>query len=210
MTIFCINIGDISYAKYSLPFIEKLCEYNNINLYILDHNISQNIYNVHPSWLKLFCHSLVQDDFIICWDMDLVPIKLYNLSTFFNTSILNLAYDQSYLRENFTFNGKFKYNCGLFGIPKIYQSWLENIYNNAFASRYPSYEQYHINDTIYDDQILIHDLDTKLNYMYSGVEIASDNPNYNIHYTWKIMSNRHRHDLIIKHYNQFYRNLTTE
>ena len=90
MTIFLINIGNTVYDKYTLPLIEKLCDFNNINLFILEQNISQNIYGLHPSWLKLFCHRLVNDDFILCWDLDLVPTKLYNLEKMFNKELLNM------------------------------------------------------------------------------------------------------------------------
>jgi hypothetical protein len=203
MTIFCINVGDVGYAQYSLSLIKKLCEYNNINLYILDQNISQNIYNVHPSWLKLFCHSLIDDDFILCWDLDLVPTRLYNLYDFIDTNKINLSYDQSYVREGFTFNGKFKYNCGLIGIPKIYQRDIENIYIKAKSSNYPSYEQYHVNDWIFDNKINIHDIDTKLNMMYDGTPIYKNDINYNIHYTWKIASAGDRYNLVLKHHETF-------
>lgn len=205
MTIFCINIGNIKYAPYALPLIESLCKHNNINLFILDKNIPQNTYNAHPSWLKLFCHTLVQDDYIICWDLDLVPTKLYNIKDMFDTDNINLAYDQCYLREGFTFNGKFRYNCGLFGIPKKAQKWLESIYQKARNSNYPSYEQYHVNDAIYDNNIKVTNLDTKLNMMYDGFPVNENNTNYNIHYTWKIMSEGHRVDLMIDHYNKFHK-----
>jgi hypothetical protein len=199
MTIFCINIGDISYGKYSLPIIKKLCEYNNINLFVLDKNIPQNIFRVHPSWLKLFCHQIVKDDFIISWDLDLVPTRMYNIKEMFDTNKINLSYDGSYLKENFTFNGKFKYNCGLLGIPKNKQEWCENIYHSSNHRKYPSYEQYHINDSIYDNKININVLDNKLNKMYDARPIDSNDNNYNIHYTWKTGGNEHKRELIEKH-----------
>jgi len=203
MTIFCINIGNLDYCKYSIFFIEKLCLYNNINFFILNNNSKYNKYNVHPSWLKLFCHTLVEDDFILCWDLDLLPTKLFDIHKFLDTKNINLAYDQAYIRDNFTFNNKFKYNCGLLGIPKTYQREIENIYYKAKNSSYPSYEQYHVNDWIFDNNILIHNLDTKLNMMYDGTCIDKNNINYNIHYTWKITSSKHKYDLIINHYNTF-------
>jgi len=93
MTIFLINVNDCEYAKYSIPLIKKLCEFNNINLFILDKDLDQNIYKKHPSWLKLFCHDLVDDDFILCWDLDLVPVKLYQID-FLNINKINLSYDR--------------------------------------------------------------------------------------------------------------------
>lgn len=201
MTIFIINVG-CEYAKHSLPIMEKFCNYNNINLFILDRNIEQNIYNKHPSWLKLFCHDLVCDDFILCWDLDLIPIKKYKLD-FLDVCKINLAHDSCHLKENFIFNGKFKYNCGLMGIPKSYSNFFKDIYfKHAANSSYPSYEQYYVNDSIHDSKIEINLIDNKYNYLYDG----NDSPDYiqNIHYTWKIRSNEHRKKLIEDHYNKYY------
>jgi hypothetical protein len=206
MTVFVINVGSTLYSEYSLPIIEKLCEYNNVNLYVLDKNIPQNIYNVHPSWLKLFCFDLIDDDFIITWDLDLVPTKLYNFKKFFNEKKINLAYDPSFVNENFTFNGKFKYNCGLMGIPSIYGDQLKKLYiEKAQNSQYPSYEQYHVNDKIYDENIDINLLDYNLNFLYNGIDNFKRSIK-NVHYTWKINSNEHRAELVNKHYNKYKKN----
>ena len=43
--------------------------------------------------------------------------------------------------------------------------------------------------------------------MYDGFPVDEKNTNYNIHYTWKVMSEGHRTDLIISHYNKFYNQL---
>lgn len=200
MTVLVINVGNTEYGKYSLPLIEKLCNYNNVNLFVLDKNIPQNKYNLHPSWLKLFCFDLIDDDFIISWDLDLVPTKLYNFKTFFNDDEFNFCYDPSFEKFNFTFNGKFKYNCGLMGIPKKYDNLLKTIYDTkGEKSTYPSYEQYHINDEIFDKKIPVNLLDYNLNTLFDGNE-NFNNDIFNVHYTWKINSNQHRIDLIKKHF----------
>jgi len=206
MTIFVINIGDTKYSDYSLKFIEKFCDFNNVNLYVLDRNISQNIYNLHPSWLKLFAFDFVKDDFIISWDLDLIPTKLYKLDNTFNTKLLNFCYDRSYETQGFTFNGKFKYNCGLMGIPETYSDLFKKIYiDKGMNTKYPSYEQYHINDWVHDNKINVNLLDSNLNYMFEGHEnFAFDI--LNIHYTWKIKSNEHRVELIKKHFLKYKNN----
>lgn len=201
MTIFVINVGDVEYSRYSIPLIQQLADYNNIPLFVLEHNISQNIYNAHPSWLKLFCHDLIADDFIISWDLDLVPTRLYKLDNLFNLNAINMTYDSSYIKHNHIFNGKFKYNCGLIGIPQRYSEFFKTIYyTNSMNSVYPSYEQYHVNDKIYDNNEYVHVLDTKLNTMYDG---NINSQTFNMHYTWKITNNEHRNILVQQHYNLF-------
>lgn len=210
MTIFVINVGDTKYSKHSLPIIEKFCEFNGINLFVLTKNIPQNVYNLHPSWLKLFSHQLVDDDFILCWDLDLVPTKLYKIEDMLDKTKLNFCYDAAYIRQNFTFNGKFKYNCGLIGIPKSYSNFMENVYHKyGRIANYPSYEQYYVNDEIFDNNIIPNLLDSNLNYMFDGNENLNDNV-LNAHYTWKINSNEHRVELIKNHYNKFYNNFFNE
>ena len=204
MTILIINVGNTEYSKHSLPIIKKLCEHNKIKMHVLSSDIPQNIYHKHPSWLKLFCHDLIDDDFILCWDLDLLPIKKFKLD-FLDFSKINLCHDRCFIQENFTFNGKFKYNCGLLGIPKQFKDFFKSIYfDKAKNSTYPSYEQYHVNDRIYDEKIDINLMDIKYNYLYDKNEIPSSV--FNIHYTWKIDSNQHRIKLIENHFNKFYEN----
>jgi len=198
MTIFVINIGNVEYGKYSIPIIEKLCEYNNINLYILDKDISQNKYRNHPSWLKLFCHDLVNDDFIISWDLDLVPLKLYDIKSIFKLDSLNMVKDTSLLVEG-GYNLKFRYNCGLMGIPKSFSEKFIEIYNKrAPFPLYPSYEQYYVNDYIYDNNIRINELELKYNYLYNDFNLLDRNDIMNLHFTWKIPNNNSLKSSLIK------------
>ena len=201
MTVFVIDINT-EYSKYSIPIIDKFCKYNEFNLFVLDKNIEHNIHNQHPSWLKLFSHKLVDDDFILCWDLDLLPTKRFKLDCL-DYSKINLCHDSGFINENFTFNGKFKYNCGLIGVPKTYASFFESIYfEKAQNSQYPSYEQYHVNDKIFDNKIDVNLLPHEYNYLYDGFKVPETVKN--IHYTYKINSNEHRVELIKEHYNNFY------
>ena len=202
MTIFVINIGDTGYSQYSIPLIQKLAAYNGIKIFILDRDISQNTNHVHPSWLKLFCHDIIDDDFIILWDLDLVPTKLYSLPELFNTTIFNMCYDTSYL-INQPFNDKFKYNCGLIGVPKSYSSFLKEVYSLSKNSALPSFEQYHLNNILYDTKIPVNVLPQELNHMYVG---SIDNTSLNMHYTYLIRDNDHRKELVALHYQLFKNN----
>ena len=207
MTVLVINVGRTRYDKYSLPFIQKICDYNNVKLHILDKDIPQNTNKAHPSWLKLFCFDLINDDFIILWDLDLVPTKLYKFKDFFDLDKINACYDCSFTQQGFTFNGKFKYNCGLMGIPKKYSNDLKRIYEEQSKQiTYPSHEQYHVNDWIFDNEIKVNKLDQNMNSMFNGIESFPDSV-LNRHYTWQIRSPEHREDLIEKHYEKYYNQL---
>jgi len=206
MTLFVINIGDTGYSHLSLPLIEKLCEYNKINLFVLNNDIEQNTKCLHPSWLKLFCHDLVDDDFIICWDLDLLPVKLFDLKTYFNTEMINMCVDWSLIKSSSAFNHKFKYNCGLLGIPKSESKFFSDIYKEIEHPNYPSYEQYYVNDKIYDNNTKINVMDGNINYLFDG------NTNFpedvmSIHYTWRVNSTDHsRINLINEHIKKYGKN----
>lgn len=201
MKLVAINVGDVQYAQYSLPFIEKICKKNDIDFVCLTKNLSQNCYNLHPSWLKLFLHDLFDDEFIISWDLDLVPCKLYDLKQYFDTTKLNFVYDSSYIYDNHSFNGKFKYNCGLIGIPKKHAEQLKSIYTSkGLNSLYPSYEQYHVNDWIYDNDIPVHIMPEKLNCMKRNDRDFPEDT-LNKHYTYAVPNIETKITLIKQHYN---------
>jgi hypothetical protein len=208
MTIFVIDINS-GYGEYSIPLIKMLCDFNSIDLYVLKNDIPENIYQKHPSWLKLFCHDLVDDEFIICWDLDLLPIKPFKLNKLFDLEKINAGYDWSLYDDSkgdFTnqgFNHKFRYNCGLIGIPKNYSNFFKSIYDLSLNSNYPSYEQYHVNDKIFDTNQDINVLNPKINYFLRFENLGDDV--LSVHYTWKIKSNEHRKELIKLHY-QTYKN----
>lgn len=201
MTVFVIDI-DSEYGHLTLPFIKKVCEFNGVNLYVLKQNLNQNVFNLHPSWLKLFCHEIVEDDFVICWDLDLVPTRFFDLKKLFNQEMLNLSKDWSLFNNgqfNRTgYNYKFQFNCGLIGIPKSYDKFFRDIYYDCgYNSFYPSYEQYHVNDKIFDTNQEVNVLDPRLNY-FKEIENYPEDV-YSVHYTWKIKSNQHRIQLIENH-----------
>lgn len=199
MDVAVINIGSCDYANYSIPLIRKLCDYNNVNFHVISKDISQNVCNAHPSWLKAFLHDEIDSDFIIAWDADLIPTCYYHFEEYFDKTRLNLGYDAAYSRHNWDYNGKFKYNCGLIGIPKEFSVIFKGLYDkHAAANLYPSWEQYHVNDYIHDNNIEINLLPDVLNYMYDGEIIASNV--LNIHYNmWLIRSELERLELIKDH-----------
>ena len=206
MEILVINIGSVDYSKYSLPFIQALCDYNSVKLTVLTEDIPHNVYKLHPSWLKVFCHDVCDDEFVVAWDLDLVPTCLYKFDNLFDESKLNMVKDGAHTKGGFTFNGKFRYNCGLIGVPRSYSKTLKWIYDTkGINPTYPSWEQYYINDYLYDENVDVNELNEDLNYMYDGNPIPDSC--LNIHYTWLIKSASHRSELIYEHYNRFKKSL---
>jgi hypothetical protein len=204
MTIFVINIGNLDYGQYTLPLIKKLCDYNNINLFVLENDIEQNIYNLHPSWLKLFAHDLIDDDFIISWDLDLLPLKMYDIKSIFNKEKLNLTIDTGILHGLSYFNNNFKYNCGFIGIPKSQSNTMKDIYYKyGKSASYPSYEQYYVNDYIAENNIDINIIDNKYNFLYNN-SVKIDEI-YNHHFTFEANHDT-KFGLIKQAYDEYIRN----
>lgn len=205
MTLFVINVGNTGYSHLSLPLIEKLCKYNDINLYVLNNDITQNYKKLHPSWLKLFCHELINDDFIICWDLDLVPTKLFNLKSYFDVNNINMCVDWSLKKGEIGYNSNFRFNCGLIGIPKSKSTFFSDIYEEIKNPTYPSYEQYYVNDKIAETKTKVSLLDGNINYFFDGTSHYPQDVK-SIHYTWRIVSNEHRINLINEHVKKYGKN----
>lgn len=201
MHVLTLNVGNVSYSKHSIPLIKRLCEHNKIPLTVLDKDLNLNIHKLHPAWLKCFCHKIVKSDFIIMWDLDLLPTRIYDLHEVFDCNKLNMVRDITNILSGNVYNGKFRYNTGLMGIPKSYGEWFSEIYfEKGPNSLYPSYEQYHVNDKIFDNKIEVKELDEKYNTMYNGI-VKWDS--MNVHYTYGIRSERHRYELIREHFQRY-------
>lgn len=199
MTIFTIDIGT-EYGEHSLPILQEFCEYNKIGLHVQKQDSYLNVHKLHPSWLKCFAHDIVDDDFILCWDLDLMPTRKYDIHNFLDTSKINLAFDLGFWKGISYFNKNFKYNCGLIGIPKSEAEFFRNVYryhNQDF--RYPSYEQYYVNDAIAAENKPVHVLPVELNYLYEGDRCLSNDNVLNFHYTWRINNEEHRTELVKNH-----------
>ena len=209
MTVLVIDIGDTKYGQYSIPLIQRLCDYSKLNLVVLKDDINENYKQLHPSWLKLLCHDIIDDDFIVCWDLDLLPCNLYDIKPFFDLTKINLAFDTGNYFGKSYFNEKFKYNCGLIGIPKSESWFFKSIYHDfipEMSPNYPSFEQYHVNDRLFDEEKLVNELPLEMNYLFNryNLESSLSNPVLNVHYTsWHLQSESERIELIKTHHALF-------
>lgn len=157
----------------------------------------------HPSWWKLLAHKILVDyDFIICWDLDLLPRNMdVKVIEEFNMTKMCMAWDShAKFKSHDRFTPNFKYNGGLIGIPKEHRLFTEGVFNKYAPGTYPSYEQYYLNDEIHFQNIQIHELPWDINVLYS----FSDFNNARLqHYTYT-----HTAKSFIKdHKNKYFNNL---
>ena len=171
-------------------------------------SLNENLYGCHPSWLKLTCFNYTDDDFILCWDLDLLPKKnCPSIIRYLDTTKINLAWDSSLILKNRTpFIPEFRYNCGLMGIPISYKKVIDDIFELRKTSSWPSWEQYHINKWLaernYED---VYELDNSWNCHWHPAAV----PNHYIlsakavHFTGLNVDSENRKNLI-RYYNRLF------
>jgi hypothetical protein len=141
----------------------------------------------------------VKDDFIICWDLDLLPTSLYKIVDYLDIEKINMCIDSSLLNGRNPFNHKFRYNTGLMGIPKEYLDFFADVYKNTTEPVYPSYEQHYFNDALFDDDIKVNVLNNNLNVLD---RYKKNNKILNVHYSYHKLFDRFSH---VKKHNDTYK-----
>ena len=100
MKVFLINIKSDAISGYYKLCYEVLMDYFNkhkIDVFVLN----KNEYGVHPSWLKMKCFDYVDDEFVLCWDMDLLPRKnCPSIVDYLNFDKINLVRDSIFYNRN--------------------------------------------------------------------------------------------------------------
>lgn len=164
--------------------------------------LEQHDYKVHPSWLKLKCFDYVKEDFVLCWDMDLLPWSWCpSIKDRLDFKKINLVADTMYLKEPdhplFKDYPYFRYNCGLMGLPRRYRPLLEEIFAKA-SPEHLAQEQFPMNEALgrnnYAD---VHELDPTWNYLsryYSLGKAMTNCVHYN-HDDLKVNAQL-RHDML--------------
>jgi hypothetical protein len=196
LCVMILAVGDIFYKEDSLKVLRHYFAKHNISYYLIEeapHNI--DLRNSHPSWWKLLCHKIIPDyDYIICWDLDLLPIHSdVDFLQYFNFNKITMAIDSCAKHyPHLKYNSNFKYNGGLIGIPKILAFEMEDIFNKYAPGTRPSWEQYYLNDTIVEKGLVIHKLPDTINVLYSAPDFSSALIK---HYTFGVNAKEH-----IKHH----------
>lgn len=167
-----LSIGNPFYAENSKKVLSHYFNKHSIEYYFIEH-IPSNIdtRGSHPSWFKLLAHKILPNyDFIICWDLDLLPSNPdVEIIKAFNMNRLCLAWDShAKYFPNDKYCPSFKYNGGLIGIPKTYSNFTETIFDKYAPGYKPSYEQYYLNDEIESQNIDVFELPENMNVLYSA------------------------------------------
>ena len=132
---YCVMILAIGNIFYKEDAMSILIDYftNKKIPYIFITEVPKNIdfKNSHPSWWKLLAHDILPNyEYIICWDLDLLPRdKNVNVLDEFNLNEICLAYDSfaKYFPNDRLYKS-FKYNGGLIGIPKSKSNFTKNVF----------------------------------------------------------------------------------
>ena len=104
MTALIVRIGTCIELDNCLKVIQDYFEKNNIKSFVL----KEKIYDLHPSWYKLKAFDYIDDDFILSWDLDLLPKKnASNIIPLLNIDKINMVKDTSVLLNN-TINKKLR------------------------------------------------------------------------------------------------------
>ena len=189
MKVFLINIPAKKVEEWYPLSHEILMDYfksHNIEVFTLD----KNEFGVDPSWLKLKCFDYVDDDFVLCWDMDLLPRKgCPSIVPSLDLGKINLAVDSIFYTkviEPPPFAPYHRYNCGLMGLPRSYRPMLDKVFQESKTSKLPSYEQYPMNLELskngFED---VHELDNTWNCIFHLPNAAThfNSTSDVIHYT---------------------------
>ena len=183
--VMVLAVGDIHYKDDSKKVLVDYFTRNKVEYHFIETTPSLDLRGSHPSWWKLLAHKILPGyDYIICWDLDLLPSS-HSMKCFheFNPSSLCIAWDShAKYHPDDLFVPEFKYNGGLIGYPASARNFLEGIFVKYAPGIYPSYEQYYLNEEIAKQSYSVQELPADLNVLYSapGFETARLQ-----HYTYK-------------------------
>lgn len=216
MTALVVKVGECSELNKCLDVIVDYFEKCKIKYHIH----TEKSYNLHPSWYKLKAFDFIEDDFVLSWDLDLLPKKnAESILPFLNFSKINLALDTAVILKNLNFLNEqkhFRYNCGLMGIPKTYRNFCNYIFEFSkdktpslqFPNPSPT-EQDIINEMLYLNNFSdVHEIDPKFNTLYYTEPKNFKNiiSSKCIHYTsYFLQDNPMRKVLIEKHCNNYFK-----
>lgn len=190
--VMILCVGDVFYAADSKDVLSDYFTRKNIEYFFID-KLPENIdtRGAHPSWFKLLAHTILPGyDFIITWDLDLLPRSPYvDVIEEFNKLKFCICRDSGLIHhpeiiKQLPFPPCFKYNCGLMGIPSKYKNFMENIFLKNAPGNSTTWEQNYVNIDLDRQNIDVCVLSDSLN-TFHAFEPASYTSKL-IHYTWGV------------------------
>lgn len=198
LDLLVLNVGHVDYANDALPVLEHYAAAHGYRLHVWT---EPRFPHLHPSWYKMACHDLIDSDFILCWDLDLLPLRdAEPIHPHLDRAKFNLAVDEL-VRVNGP-RGDFpslRYNCGLIGVPRSERDFCAAVFTRAAEPNpLPWYEQVYFNDAVVANGKDVHVIPTKFNAKIGAVGAA------NVHYTYG-MADWDRTPAIARHRADYFR-----
>lgn len=190
-----LSVGNIHYAEDSKRVLTHYFSSQNVEHHFIEDSRGIDVKGSHPSWWKLLAHKILPGyDYIICWDLDLLPRNKDVLCLHeFNPNNLCLAWDSHAKHNpNDKFVPEFKYNGGLIGYPTSARLFLEDVFEKHAPGTYPSYEQYYLNEEIANVCYPIQELPADMNVLCSFPEFPTARLQHYT-YTWDAKSGIRHH-----------------
>lgn len=192
IAVVCNNHQKISWIDSAVDFLQEAFRYTGVSFEFVS-SLDHNVFGVHPSWYKLLLHKHFgyRFDYCLCWDLDLLPTNRHSVRDIISEISMDKFYacrdsgTLQYGNDQYftTIDGivsNFRWNCGLFGIPKAEAFAMERIYQTHHNSTKPSYEQYHVAEYLYSNQDKIIEGDGRNNVLVQA--IANSKLNQILHF----------------------------
>jgi hypothetical protein len=197
-----LAVGNIAYKADALEILRHYFTLHSIP-YTFIEQVPTNVdlMGSHPSWWKLLAHSILPGyDYIICWDLDLLPRSPdVEVMKDFDMTSMCLAWDSdAKANPDNKFLPSFKYNGGLIGIPSSFAAFTTSVFRTHAPGTYPSYEQYYLNEELQRQSIPVHELSTDINVLCSFPEFESARLQ---HYTYADDAKQQVHPHYLRYFN---------
>lgn len=203
MLILTFAVGAIDYERWALPVLEHYFASRDLR-FVVHRTVVDG--PAHPSWYKLLAHKLYpNEDFILCWDLDLLPARADVEMDACVPGVLNLALDTSLHYGEARGRNDFYFNCGLFGIPRCLSDSMVELFRACAPGDRPSWEQYYVNEWIARSGAGVYALPGRMNVLHPifGQDPALWQRARFQHYTYGITSGT-RAEMIRLHHDRYF------
>jgi len=190
----------VEYKRVASTSIKKYYNHFGIPCEVMEKN-HPDAAGTSPSMARLLLFDLYpQADFILAQGLDMLPCNYrYNIQDFLCGDVVNMAVDCTragvYPRPCSFPN--FKYNADLLGYPKSLAPFMRRVFTASLEDKlgYSNFEQYYLNDMLWNEQVYVNDLPTIFNKFYSN-NFDYDRTAF-CHYT-NHMANRDKYKYILQ------------